>query len=165
MEGTVAADNAFLFEMESGGQRWAVSWHPGPVAPQGRPHGSAGICLTDGGVVLVSSDGASWDFPAGRPEDGEDWEATLRREMLEEACAVVTEARLLGFSRGRCLEGHEAGLVLVRSIWLARVQLLAWRPRFETRHRRVVPVAETFEQVPATNHAVWSRAFSEAGLL
>src|SRR3954469_3253949 len=127
------------FEVRTDGQRWLVSWHSSGDAPDGKPHGSAGICVTDQNeVVLISSDGRAWDFPAGRPEVGEDWEQTLRREVLEEACAVVTRARLLGFSRGRCVEGAESRLVLVRAVWWAEVRLLEWSPRFETRFRCVV---------------------------
>jgi hypothetical protein len=37
-------------------------------------------------------------------------------EVLEEACAVVTRARLLGFCWGACVSGPEHGVVLVRSI-------------------------------------------------
>jgi 8-oxo-dGTP pyrophosphatase MutT (NUDIX family) len=152
-------------EISTGGQRWVTSWHPPVVAPSGNHHGSAGICVTDGGdVVLSSADGASWDFPAGRPEGDETWEQTLRREMLEEACAAVTDARLLGFSRGRCVGGAEAGLVLVRSIWLARVELLAWEPQFEIRFRRLLPPCEAIELVSQVFKRVWERAFAEAGL-
>ena len=73
-------------EIEAGGQRWINSWHSSAAAPAGKPHGSAGICVTETGeVVLISADGETWDFPAGRPEGNETWEQTLRREMLEEA--------------------------------------------------------------------------------
>ena len=83
----------------------------------------------DGEVVLISPDGQRWGWPGGRPEPGESWEQTLRREILEEACATVTCARLLGFVRGRCVSGREQGLVLVRSIWRAEVRLLpSWGP-------------------------------------
>jgi len=68
---------------------------------------------------------------------GEDWEQVLRREMLEEACAQVLDARLLGFARSECLGGHEDGLILVRSIWLARVEVLPWEPQFEIPLRRL----------------------------
>ena len=52
---------------------------------------------------------------------GEDWRATLEREVLEEACASVEEATLLGFAKGVCAsEGPEEGLVLVRALWHAR---------------------------------------------
>jgi hypothetical protein len=62
----------------------------------------------------------------------------LRREMREEACATVIGARLLGYTRGACLEGHDAGRVLVRSIWRADVALEPWQPTFEMRQRRCV---------------------------
>jgi ADP-ribose pyrophosphatase YjhB (NUDIX family) len=66
---------------------------------------------------MVSGDGDRWGLPGGRPEPGEDWADTLRREVREEACATVTGCRLLGFSRGVCVRGSEAGLVLVRALF------------------------------------------------
>jgi ADP-ribose pyrophosphatase YjhB (NUDIX family) len=75
--------------INSHGQQWMTAWHPPGSEPSGQNHGSAGICVTsDGQVVLISSDGLSWDLPAGRPQAGEGWEQTLRREVREEACAV-----------------------------------------------------------------------------
>jgi predicted NUDIX family NTP pyrophosphohydrolase len=71
--------------------------------------------------MLVSHDGIEWDWPAGRTEGDETWELTLRREILEEVCATVVDARLLGFCRSVCIAGREADLVLVRSFWRARV--------------------------------------------
>ena len=58
--------------------------------------------------------------------------------MREEACVEVREAKLLGFSRGECIRGHEKGLVLVRSIWLAKVELNEWAPEHETLARKLV---------------------------
>lgn len=153
-------------ELKSPGLHWAVSWHPPHTPPEGIPHGSAGICITAAHeVVLVSTAGETWDFPAGRPEGRESWQGTLFREMLEEGCAVVCAARLLGFSRGRCCAGPEEGRVLVRSIWLANVQLLDWSPQFEIRQRRLVPIEQAIACAPAFYRAVWQRAFYEAGLV
>ena len=107
------------------GQDWVASWHPPELpAPAGRPHGSAGICFTpEKNIVLVTWPGVAWKFPAGRPEVGEDWRATLDREVLEEACAVVEDATLLGFAKHVCIRGPEEGRVLVRSLWCADVSL------------------------------------------
>ena len=106
-----------------------------------------------GKVVLISPDGKLWDLPAGRPEMGETWEDTLRREMLEEACATVLEATLLGFTRGACVQGPETGRVLVRSVWRAEVELAPWQPRFEIPHRRVVATADVMGELVLGNHA------------
>lgn len=154
-------------ELLANGQRWLTTWHSPTAVPTGRPHGSAGICVSsEGGVVLISGEGRRWDFPAGRPEGAESWEETLRREMWEEACARVLEARLLGFSRGHCVEGHEEGLVLVRAFWRAEVDLAPWDPQFEVLHRRVVDAREVLGHltVEAGYLPTFQRALEEAGL-
>jgi ADP-ribose pyrophosphatase YjhB (NUDIX family) len=128
------------FQVETGGQDVIVTWFPSHDVPEGKRHGSAGICVTDNGeVVLITPDGKNWGFPGGRPEGNESWKETLRREMREEACVEVKDAKLLGFSRGECIRGHERGLVLVRSIWLARVQLNEWVPEPGILARKLVP--------------------------
>src|SRR6266536_3882292 len=144
-----------------------VAWHPAPSPPPGTGHGSAGICVAGDQVVLVSSDSLLWGPPGGRPEPGEDWADTLRREVREEACAVVTGYRLLGFSRGVCVRGHEAGLVLVRAHWLAQVRVDVWQPRFEMVQRRLVSTSEAHASmwIPEEYRPLYRRIFAEAGLL
>jgi ADP-ribose pyrophosphatase YjhB (NUDIX family) len=153
-------------DLHANQQEWRLSWHPPTQLPTGKAHGSAGICVTAANeIVLVSGDGARWDLPAGRPEGAETWEQTLRREVHEEACAIVGEARLLGFSRGRCVRGHEEGLVLVRSFWLAEVLLEPWEPKFEILHRKVVPQGELFANLTIEHGylPILRRALDEAG--
>jgi ADP-ribose pyrophosphatase YjhB (NUDIX family) len=127
------------FEFGSGGERRVVEWQPPDVAPAGRRHRSAGVCFaSDGRVVIVGEDGELWGLPGGRPEGDEGWRDTFEREVQEEACAVVGDAALLGFGRSVCLEGVERGLVLVRALWRAEVELQDWAPRFETVARELV---------------------------
>ena len=85
---------------------------------------------------------------------------------MEEACARVTGARLLGFVRGRCADGREKGLVLVRSIWRAEVTLLPWRPEHEIPFRRTVPASELASYLWTEPGAepIYARAAREAGL-
>ena len=145
-------------------QRWLASWHPPADPPIRKRHGSTGICqIPTGEIVLISQDGQTWDFPGGRPEGEESWEETLKREMMEEACARVTTARLLGFSVGKCIEGHEQGLVLVRAVWHAQVELLDWIAEFETTHRKTAPPSQSIPETPAIYHPMWRRAFADAG--
>jgi len=165
--GKIAGDLEEVAVPANGGD-WRMAWHPPGSAPPGQPHGANAFCVTvDGAVVLVSTDGSRWGWPGGRPEPGEAWESTLRREMLEEACATVTDARLLGFVQSRCLAGHEKGLVLVRSIWRAQVRLLPWQPEYEIPFRRVVPAHELARHLWMEDGAapIYSRAAREAGLV
>jgi ADP-ribose pyrophosphatase YjhB (NUDIX family) len=154
------------FAVTSDGQDWRVAWHPPPDAPPGTGHGSAGVCVEGDRVVLVSGDGDRWGLPGGRPEPGEDWSDTLRREVREEACATVTGCRLLGFSRGVCVRGPQTGLVLVRAWWRAEVRLDPWRPRFEIVRRRLVPLAEAFASmwIEEGFEPMYRRIFAEAAL-
>lgn len=155
------------YRFQEAGQEWIVSWH-GPANPPlgGKRHGSAGICLTsEGQVVLVSSDdGDTWGFPGGRPIGDESWRETFERELSEEACARLGEASLLGFSQGICVEGHERGLVLVRAVWRATVTLLPWNPQHEMTHRRLVERTTALDHVsfPLGARPIYERWVHEA---
>ncbi len=151
------------------GWDWVISWHPAALPPpSGRSHGSAAVCVTpDGDVVLVSQDGESWDLPGGRPKAGEDWRETLDREVREEACVEVEEATLLGFTRGTCKSGPEEGLILVRAVWRATVSVREWDPQYEMNHRRIVPFQEAMRQISFSlcPRPVFKRMFQEASAI
>ena len=67
---------------------------------------------------------------------------------MEEACAAVTEARLLGFNRFCCLKGNNAGLVQVRSYWKAEAELMAWKPEHEIEERKLVAAQDALALLP-----------------
>jgi ADP-ribose pyrophosphatase YjhB (NUDIX family) len=147
-------------------QDWLVSWHPAGEPPSsGKRHGSEAVCvLPDGNVVMISEDhGSSWGLPGGRPEGDEDWRQTLDREVLEEACAVVNDATLLGYARSECIRGHEQGLVLVRSFWRATVTLCDWDPQHEITDRKVVSATDALANTETQDlHPISRRIFREA---
>jgi ADP-ribose pyrophosphatase YjhB (NUDIX family) len=168
MSGYAVARDGEALAVRSNGGDWLIAWHAPTAAPQGTAHGANAFCVTaDDRVVLISEGGQRWGWPGGRPEADESWEQTLRREVMEEACAAVVNARLLGFCRAVCLNGPEQGLVLVRSVWLAQVELLPWAPRFEITHRRVVQATELLTQLWMEEgfEPIYHRALVEAGLV
>jgi ADP-ribose pyrophosphatase YjhB (NUDIX family) len=168
MLGLPVARDSEEFAVRSNGGDWLIAWHPPTEVPDGIAHGANAFCVTDDDrVVLISNDGERWGWPGGRPEGDESWEQTLRREVLEETCATVVGARLLGFCRAVRLTGPEQGLVLVRSVWLAEVELMPWEPRFEIAHRRVVPAAEFLAHLWMEEgfEPIYHRALVEAGIV
>jgi ADP-ribose pyrophosphatase YjhB (NUDIX family) len=157
-----------IVSVHQNGGDWTVTWHGPDDEPVGKAHGATAICFTpDGGLVVVSAEEQHWGLPGGRTEPGETWDQTMRREVWEEACATVTDARMLGFIHAVCHSGHEEGLVLVRSQWRAEVELGDWKPEFEVSHRRVVPVSEWRDNI-SMDDARWmpifERFFAEAEL-
>ena len=168
MLGNRTARDGEEFVVRSNGGDWLTAWHSPNAVPAGTPHGANAFCVTaDDCAVLISNDGERWGWPGGRPEGDESWEQTLRREILEESCSIVTDARLLGFCRSACLSGQEKDRVLVRSIWRAEVELLPWNPRFEIPHRRIVPADEVSAHLWMEDgfERIYHRALVEAGLL
>jgi hypothetical protein len=157
------------YEFEDANQLWLASWHPPSESTiAGKRHGSGAVCRTiDGQIVLVSQDGVKWEHPAGRTEGDESWRQTLGREVMEEACAIVVEAKLLGFILGRCVRGHEEGLVLVRALWSAEVMLQNCEPKHEIQHRKLVGDDDCDESIdyPWEMAPIYNRWLTESWLV
>lgn len=121
---------------------WKVSLHAPDDRPDGAPHGSEAICMVDEDTtVLVRNATGRLNTPGGHPEPGESSEETMIREVREEAVAEVTSWQLIAFARSECLEGERKGHVMVRDMYVARVELLPWEtPPFEIVERLQVPL-------------------------
>lgn len=159
----IAADGAD-FTAPGNGRDWRVAYCPPSEPPPGTPYGAEVVCVVGDRVLVVSEDGRRWRLPSSRPEPRERCRDTVRREVREEACATVTEYRLLGFSRGVCVRGPQKGLVLIRSMWRAEVRLAPWNPRRGTAHRRLLPVGEAFRSlaIPDGLGPFYRRLFAQA---
>ena len=166
MPATYALDRAELAVISNGGD-WLISWHPPDGKPAGTSHGVTGVCVTDfREVVLVSDDGARWDFPGGRSKPGEDWMDTLHRTLEDEASVGVLRADLIGWGRGECLTGPQQGLVLVRAMWNVRAELYEWDGPSETLHRRLCgpDEARRLLHLEPGMEPIYFRQLREAGL-
>jgi 8-oxo-dGTP pyrophosphatase MutT (NUDIX family) len=121
---------------------WKVSLQPPDERPEGANQGSEAICMLDDiETVLVRSTSGRLNTPGGRAEEGESSDETMIREVREEACAEVTSWQLLGYARSECLEGERPGHVMVRDMYIARVQLMPWHcTDEETMERLIVPL-------------------------
>ena len=99
--------------------------------------------IDDETTVLVRNAIGRLNTPGGHPEAGESSEETMIREVREEACAAVTSWQLIAFARSECLEGERQGHVMVRDMYIARVELLPWvQPEFEIVERLTAPIAD-----------------------
>lgn len=132
---------------------WRVSLHPPDDLPEGAPHGSEAICMIDDtSTVVVRNTAGRLNTPGGHPEAGESSEETMIREVREEAVAVVTSWTLIAYARSECMEGERKGHVMVRDMYVARVELLPWvQPDFEIVERMTVPI----DQLVSTMSADW----------
>jgi 8-oxo-dGTP diphosphatase len=64
----------------------------------GQPVSIKGVLIHEGRVLLLLNERGEWDLPGGRPDEGEDHRAALKREVREESGLEVEV--------GAALEGH-----------------------------------------------------------
>lgn len=149
-------------EIQLDAGRWSLTWFPPDSRPDGKMHGSAGVCFTDeGDICLIRIRGVSyWEFPAGRPEQRETFLDTLKREVLEEACSEVQEQRLIGYLKTK----QVGGTTVVRAYYRARIRVLDWDPRHEIEERMFCSAAEVAGYVCADHRPIVLRALIESGV-
>ena len=80
---------------------------------------------------MVTWDGCHWGFPGGTVEPGESVEATLVREVAEEACAHVLRHRYLPCQHVADPLNPDGVPSYYQTRWWARIALDPWQPRHE----------------------------------
>lgn len=119
------------------GRTVAVTWEESStLPPREQITQASGICFTDTGrIVLVGNGSDIWSLPGGHPELGETAEDALKREVLEESCAVVKRYVYLGAQR---VDNPGLAQPYYQARWWARVHLLAFTPEHEISQRILV---------------------------
>lgn len=116
-------------------------WNSSPAPPPRELVTQAsGICFTsDGSIVLVAKKDREWSLPGGHPEKGESIEQALRREIWEEACAVVEHVVYLGAQQVDDPQAPDGMTRYYQTRFWARVRLEPFHPQFEIVRRILVP--------------------------
>jgi 8-oxo-dGTP pyrophosphatase MutT (NUDIX family) len=142
-------------------RRFVVSWTPvGTPVDDTLVRRALTVARDAGGhVLLVSGDGRTmWNFPGGGREPGETIEDAARREVAEEACATVTDLRLIGHQHVLHLDDDNNVVdEEFQARFVADVELDPWNPAFEIAARRIVRV----DEIRAAIGAWWHPAMLE----
>lgn len=118
-----------------------------PITPEGH------LIAVGGGEPVV------WGLPGGRREPGESLVDTLRRELAEEACAVLQDQELVGYQRFAYLRGDRISRVQTDAMYWARVTLDPFLPRLETTARRLMTLDDALVE-PTWRHPITPHLFA-----
>jgi ADP-ribose pyrophosphatase YjhB (NUDIX family) len=113
----------------------------------------SGYVFNDQNQILIVRNGATWTVPGGHPEEGETPMQTLDREVMEEACLTVKDAKYIG-----AVEVVENGQTYYQLRYTARVnEVLPWNEEWEISERKFVDLDDL------VNYIKWSKGivFSE----
>lgn len=126
---------------------------------------SAWIVTIDNNVVLISKNGDKWTIPGGHPESGEDNNASLEREVLEESGVNIQHLSkdLLGYYVIEESEGQVSESFL-QLRYLVRLTSLV-DETFQPSSNDEVKFVNKFNPGDVINHVKWAKDSDDYKLL
>ncbi len=124
-------------QTEFEGRRFEVTWECGKnLPPRAQTTQVSAVCFTpDDQIVMISSDGKTWNIPGGHPENDESLDDALKREILEESCCEVIKHSLMGWQHVRDLQDDS---VHYQMRYSCRVRVQPFTQKYEIAHRKLV---------------------------
>lgn len=129
-----------------------IKWCEGFILKNERYTQVSGYIFDDKGEMLIVKNGKTWTIPGGHPEAGETPEQTLCREVMEEACVVLSDLQYIG-----AVEVVEDGEVYYQMRYVARTKdILPFGTEWEIDERKFVKIEEIENYITWANGKTFS---------
>ena len=120
------------------GENLKIRWCEGFVLGDEEYRQSSGYIFNDKNELLIVKVNGRWTVPGGHPEEGEAPLDTMKREVMEEACVNIKDAKYLG-----AVEVHDNGEIYYQMRYFAYAdEVLEFNTAWESEERMFVPLDE-----------------------
>ena len=143
------------------GRELTLTWQESDNLPFGKKISQiSGYCLTADNKVLIIKNEQGWGLPGGHPEEGETVEQTLRREIAEEADAVISEYKLFGYVEVNDPENNSIeGRDYVQLRFICQLEKINdFTASFETSDRQAVAVSDLPDYITWISNSITGQA-------
>ncbi len=133
-----------------------IRWCEGFILMNEEYRQSSGYIFNDKNELLIVKVNGRWTVPGGHPEVGEAPLDALKREVMEEACVKVKDAKYLG-----AVEVHDNGEIYYQMRYFAYAdEVLEFNTLWESEERLFVPLNELDKYIKWSKGITFSKQIS-----